>query len=313
MNPLRQRFLDDLQIRNYSSRTQKTYLEHIVRFARHFRRSPALLGPEEIRTYQLHLLNERHASWSSFNQAVCALRFLYRVTLQAPFPVEMIPYGKKPKSLPDVLSRDEVARLFVLVPQALERLMLQTTYACGLRASEVLALKVTDIDSSRMLLWVRHGKGNKDRAVPLSPALLDALRDHWRRRRPTLWLFPGSSPNGQRSLGWLQRVCRRAVLAAGFTKKVSLHTLRHSYATHLLEAGVDLLTIQRLLGHRDLQTTARYVHLTDPQLARTPGLLEGLPAATVPAVPAEEPLPVEVIEPVVPPPPEPEPPLVVPF
>jgi integrase/recombinase XerD len=308
MNPLRQRFLDDLRLRNYSPRTRKTYLEHVVRFARHFRRSPDLLGPEEIRTYQLHLLNERHASWSLFNQAVCALRFLYRTTLQAPFPVDMIPYGKKPKTLPDVLSRAEVARLFALVPQPLERLLLQTTYACGLRASEVLALKVTDIDSSRMLLWVRHGKGNKDRAVPLSPALLNALRDHWRRRRPTAWLFPGQSPNGQRSLGGLQRVCRRAVLAAGFTKKASLHTLRHSYATHLLEAGVDLLTIQRLLGHRDLQTTARYVHLTDPQLARTPGLLEGLPTVSTPA---DEPPPsVEAIEPVVPPPP---PPPVVPF
>jgi len=281
MNPLRQRFLDDLRLRNYSPRTQKTYIDHVARFARHFHRSPDRLGVEEIRTYQLHLLNDRHASWSVFNQAVCALRLFYRLTLHAPFAVDMIPYGKKPKSLPDVLSREEVAQLFALVPQPLERLMLQTTYACGLRASEVLALKITDIDSSRMLLWVRHGKGNKDRAVPLSPALLEALRAHWQRRRPTTWLFPGQTPSGQRSLGALQRVCRRAVLAAGFTKKASLHTLRHSYATHLLEAGVDLLTIQRLLGHRDLQTTARYVHLTDPQLARTPGLLEGLPAAPV--------------------------------
>jgi site-specific recombinase XerD len=315
MTPLRQRFLDDLRLRNYSPRTRKTYLEHIVRFARYFRRSPQHLGPEEIRAYQLYLLNERHASWSLFNQAVCALRFLYRVTLQAPFPVEMIPYGKKPKSLPDVLSRDEVARLFALVPRPFERLMLQTTYACGLRASEVLALKVSDIDSGRMLLWVRHGKGGKDRAVPLSPALLEALRRHWLAYRPTTWLFPGHSPNGQRSLGGLQRVCRRAVLAAGFTKKVSLHTLRHSYATHLLEAGVDLLTIQRLLGHRDLQTTARYVHLTDPQRARTPGLLEGLPAATVgesapPAEAVEPAAPLGPIEPVAPPP---EPPPAAPF
>jgi integrase/recombinase XerD len=301
MNPLRQRFLDDLRLRNYSPRTQKTYIDHVARFARHFHRSPDRLGAEEIRTYQLHLLNDRHASWSVFNQAVCALRLFYRVTLDAPFAVDMIPYGKKPKSLPTVLSREEVAQFFAVVPQPLERLMLQTTYACGLRASEVLALKVTDIDSSRMLLWVRHGKGNKDRAVPLSPVLLEALRAHWRRRRPTTWLFPGQTPSGQRSLGGLQRVCRRAVLAAGFTKKASLHTLRHSYATHLLEAGVDLLTIQRLLGHRDLQTTARYVHLTDPQLARTPGLLEGLPE--VPAAASEETAPAaEAIVPVAPPP-----------
>lgn len=300
MTPLRQRFLDDLRLRNYSPRTLTTYLRHVVRFSQHFGRSPDQLGPEEIRAYQLHLLQQQHASWSVFNQAVCALRFLYRVTLQAAFAVTMIPYGKKPKSLPAVLGRDEVARLFALVPQPLERLILQTTYACGLRASEVLNLRVGDIDSSRMLLWVRHGKGNKDRGVPLSPALLEALRTHWRQRRPTTWLFAGKTPSGQRSLGALQRVIRRAVVVAGFSKKVSLHTLRHSYATHLLEAGVDLLTIQRLLGHRDLQTTARYVHLTAPQLARTPGLLEGLPAvATAPTEPAATP-PLAVIVPVVP-------------
>jgi integrase/recombinase XerD len=277
MTPLRQRFLHDLQLRNYSPRTVQTYLQHVVRFARHFGRSPTQLGAEEVRQYQLHLLQERHASWSVFNQAVCALRFLYRVTLGAPFAVDMIPYGKRPRSLPAVLSRAEVAQLLALVPQPIERLILQTIYACGLRVSEVLGLRVGDIDSSRMLLWVRHGKGGKDRGVPLSPALLEALRAHWKRLRPTTWLFPGRTPTGQRSLGALQRVCRRAVRAAGFTKKVSLHTLRHSYATHLLEAGVDLLTIQRLLGHRDLQTTARYTHVTAPLLGRLPGLLEGLP------------------------------------
>jgi integrase/recombinase XerD len=278
MTALRRRFVEDLQVRNYSPRTVETYLQHVVRFARHFGRSPKDLGPEEIRQYQLHLLQERQASWSVFNQAVSALRFLYRVTLGAPFAVDMIPYGKRPRSLPAVLSRDEVAQLLALVPQPVERLILQTAYACGLRASEVLCLRVADIDSGRMVLWVRHGKGGKDRGVPLSPALLEALRAHWQRLRPTTWLFPGRTPSGRRSLGALQRVCRRAVRAAGFAKKVSLHTLRHSYATHLLEAGVDLVTIQRLLGHRDLQTTARYTHVTAPRLAGLPGLLEGLPA-----------------------------------
>jgi site-specific recombinase XerD len=306
MTPLRQRFLDDLRLRNYSPRTLECYLAHVIHFAGHFGRSPDQLGPEEIRAYQLHLLEKKHASWSAFNQAVCALRFLYRVTLRAPFAVDMIPYGKKPKSLPAVLSREEVAQLLALVPQPLERLILQTTYACGLRASEVLRLRVTDIESSRMLLWVRQGKGGKDRGVPLSPALLEALRAHWQRLRPTTWLFPGQAPNGQRSLGALQRVVRRAVLAAGFAKKVSLHTLRHSYATHLLEAGVDLITIQRLLGHRDLQTTARYIHLTAPRLAQTPGLLESLPA--VAADPPSVVPPPEVIAPVVPEVPAPAPP-----
>jgi site-specific recombinase XerD len=295
MTALRRRFVEDLRVRNYSPRTVETYLQHVVRFARHFGRSPKDLGPEEVRQYQLHLLQERQASWSVFNQAVCALRFLYRVTLGAPFAVDMIPYGKRPRSLPAVLSRDEVAQLLALVPQPVERLLLQTAYACGLRASEVLGLRVADVDSGRMVLWVRHGKGGKDRGVPLSPALLEALRAHWQRLRPTTWLFPGRTPSGRRSLGALQRVCRRAVRAAGFAKKVSLHTLRHSYATHLLEAGVDLMTIQRLLGHRDLQTTARYTHVTAPRLAGLPGLLEGLPVPPPPAAPA-----VAFIAPVVP-------------
>jgi len=243
MTPLRQRFLDDLRLRNYSPRTQQTYLHHVIRFARHFGRSPEQLGPEEIRGYQLYLLQERQASWSVFNQAVCALRFLYRVSLQAAFSVEMIPYGKRPKSLPAVLSREEVAQLLALVPSPGDRLILQTTYACGLRASEVLGVRVADIDSGRMLLWVRHGKGAKDRGVPLSPALLEALRAHWRQLRPATWLFPGKTPTGQRSLGALQRVCQRAVRAAGFRKRVSLHTFRHSFATHLLEMGYDIRTV----------------------------------------------------------------------
>jgi site-specific recombinase XerD len=275
----------------------------VVRFSKHFGRSPAHLGPEELRAYQLHLLHQRHASWSVFNQAVCALRFLYRVTLQAPFDVTMIPYGKKPQTLPAVLSREEVAQLFARVPQPLERLILQTTYACGLRASEVLGLRVGDIDGARMLLWVRHGKGQKDRGVPLSPALLEALRAHWRQRRPATWLFEGKAPNAQRSLGALQRVMRRAVRAAGLTKKVSLHTLRHSYATHLLEAGVDVVTIQRLLGHRDLHTTARYLHLSAPHLGRRPGLLEGLPGGANEPEAAPPPGGIDPVIPPLPPPP----------
>jgi integrase len=209
----------------------------------------------------------------------------------------MIPYGKKPTTFPAVLSREEVVPLFALVPQPVERLLLQIAYACGLRASAVLGLRVGDIDSSRLLLWVRHGKGRKDRSVPLSPALLEALRVHWQRLRPTTWLLPGQTPTGPRSRGALQRVVRRAVRAAGFTKKVRLHTLRHRYATHLLEAGVDRIPIQRLLGHRDLQTTARYIHRTAPRLAQTPGLLEDWTAAA--AVPSE-PAPLAVIAPVVP-------------
>jgi integrase/recombinase XerD len=281
MTPLRQRFQHDLQLRNYRPRTIQTYTEAVARFARHFGRSPEQLGPEEIRTYQLYLLHERHASWSSFNQVVCALRFLYRVTVPRPWAVEQIPYGKKPKSLPAVLSREEVVQLFAAVRLPVYRMLLQTAYAAGLRLSEVIRLRVTDIDSSRMLLWVRQGKGGKDRCVPLSPRLLALLRDYWQQFRPTTWLFPGGTPAGHRSLGGVQRACHEAVQRAGFTKKVSMHTLRHSYATHLLEAGTDLRTLQRLLGHNDLDTTARYTHLTQPLLAGTPSPLDLLPEAAV--------------------------------
>jgi site-specific recombinase XerD len=232
------------------------------------------------------------------------LRFLYRVTLGRPDVVTLIPYGKKPRTLPAVLSRPEVVPWFAQVPQPVERRMVETAYACGLRASERLRLRVADIDSRRMLVGVRHGQGGKDRAVPLSPARLEALRAYGRRRRPTHGRFAGQTPSGQRSLGALQRLVRQAVRAAGFTKQVSLHTLRHRYATHLLEAGVDLLTIQRRLGHRDLHTTARSLHRTAPRLAQTAGLRESLPQA--PAAAAAP--PPEVIAPAVPAPPPPAPP-----
>lgn len=279
MTPLRQRFQHDLQLRNYRSRTIQTYTEAVARFARHCGRSPEHLGPDDIRAYLLYLLHERRASWSTCNQAVSALRFLYRVTLPRPWAIEQIPYGKRPRSLPAVLSREEVVQLFAAVPLPLYRMLLQTAYAAGLRVSEVVRLRVTDIDSSRMLVWVRQGKGGKDRCVPLSPRLLALVRDYWQHCRPTTWLFPGGTPAGHLSIGAVQRACREAVQRAGFTKQVSMHTLRHTYATHLLEAGTDLRTLQRLLGHSDLDTTARYTHLTQPLLAGTPSPLDLLPEA----------------------------------
>jgi site-specific recombinase XerD len=274
MTPLRQRFRHDLALRNYSPRTIQTYTEAVVRFARYFGRSPERLGPEAIRTYQLYLLHERHVAWSTFNQAVCALRFLYRVTLRRPFLVEQIPYGKKPKTVPAVLSQEEVLRLFAALPDDRYRLLLRTAYAAGLRVSEVVRLRVQDIDSGRGLLLVHQGKGHKDRLVPLSPQLLVELRAYWQQVRPPHWLFPGQQPNTHLSVGQVQRVCHAAVQAAGLTKRASMHTLRHSYATHLLEAGVDLLTLQKLLGHRSLQTTIRYTHVTGPHLRDTPSPLD---------------------------------------
>jgi len=285
MTPLRQRLIQDLQLRNYAPRTIQTYTEAIARFARYFRRSPEHLGPEDIRAYQLYLLHQRHAAWSTFNQAVCALRFLYTVTLGRPHVVTAVPYGKKPKTIPAVLSQQEVLRLFAALPDDRYRTVLRTAYAAGLRVSEVVRLTVGDIDSGRGVLLVRQGKGGKDRLVPLSPQLLQELRAYWQQQRPAHWLFPGQRPGRHVSVGQVQRVCHRAVRAAGLTKRASMHTLRHSYATHLLEAGVDLLTLQKLLGHRSVQTTVRYTHVSGPHLRQTPSPLDLLAVPPAPPPP----------------------------
>ncbi len=280
MTPLRQRFVDDLRLRNYSRRTIERYVSCVAQFARHFGRSPEVLGPEEVRTYPLHLIG-RGVSWSMFNQTVCALRFLYGKTLQRPEQVPMIPFGKQPKTLPCVLSPDEVARLLEATQPGRERVMVQTAYACGLRLEELLHLQVTDIDSSRMVVHVHQGKGRKDRLVSLSPRLLEELRAYWRCHRPRTWLFPNRTQQGPLHAGTIQRQFRRAVKRAGLGKPATMHTLRHSFATHLLEAGVDVLTLQKLLGHAQLSTTALYLHLRREHFRRIPSLLDllGVPLA----------------------------------
>jgi site-specific recombinase XerD len=275
MTPLRQRLIHDLQLRNYSPRTVSCYVAASAHFAKHFGRSPEHLDAEHVRQYQLHLL-ARKVSWSRFNQAVCALRFLYGVTLQRPGLVTMIAYGKKPRSLPAVLSPDEVRCLFDSVDLPWFLMLLQTTYACGLRLGEVIGLRVTDIDSARMVIHLRCAKGNKDRLVPLSPALLALLRAYWRQHRPQEWLFPGRHKGKHVNHGSVQRLFRRYLCAAGITKKASMHTLRHSYATHVLEAGCDLATLQKLLGHNQLSTTLRYTHIGQTHLHRLASPLDTL-------------------------------------
>jgi len=294
MTPLRQRFVDDLRLRNYSPRTIEAYVAGVLRLAKHFGRSPELLGTEEIRAFQLHLL-QRHVSWSQFNQTVCALRFLYRVTLGRPDVVPLIPYGKRPKTLPCVLSPDEVARLFAAARCGRDRMLLQTAYACGLRLNELLHLEVSAIDSPRLLVHVRQGKGQKDRLVPLSLRLLAELRDYWRCYRPQRWLFPNATGQGPLCAGSVQRLIKRVRRRAGIGKPATMHTLRHSFATHLLEAGVDILTVQKMLGHRQLSTTAHYLHLRSDHLRRLPSLLELLPVPAAPrsaaAGPSDPPVP----------------------
>jgi site-specific recombinase XerD len=273
MTPLRQRFIDDLRLRNYARRTIQTYVGQVVGFARHFGRSPEVLGPDDIRAYQLHLL-QRRVSWSTFNQTVCALRFLYRTTLGSAETIPFLPFGKRPKTLPSVLSPEEVLRLLQAAPAGRDRALLQVAYGCGLRLDELLHLRVTDIDSARMVIHVRHGKGAKDRLVPLSLRLLQELRAYWALARPRPWLFPGQRADGTLTSSNVQRRFARWVKRAGISKRCSMHTLRHSYATHLLEAGVDVLTLKALMGHTSLQTTARYLHISTQRLQQTPSLLD---------------------------------------
>ena len=285
MTPLRQRLIDDLRLRNYSPRTIEAYVAGVARLARHFGRSPDQLGPEEIRAFQLHLV-ERKVSWSQFNQTACALRFFYGITLGRTEQLPEIPYGKRVKTLPSVLAPEEVVRLLAAARPGRERVMLQVAYACGLRIGELTCLQVTDIDSARMVVHVRQGKGRKDRLVPLSLRLLTELRTYWRLHRPYRWLFPGPSPDRPLCPSTLQKQCQRAVHRAGLKKRCTPHTLRHSYATHLLEAGVDLVTLQAILGHTDLRTTAHYLHVNSRRLQQTPSLLDLLvlpqPGSTAP-------------------------------
>ncbi len=275
MSALRQRLIEDMQVRNYSPRTVEAYVAAVAKLARHFMRSPDRLTMEEVRTFQVELLAKK-PSWSQFNQVVAGLRFFFGTTLARPGVVEMLPYGKKPKRLPTVLSVEEVGQLFESARPGRERVLMQTAYACGLRISELVELQVTDIDSARMVVNVRQGKGAKDRQVPLSARLLSELRTWWCRHRRKPWLFPGSTERSMdkpMNVTNVQRMCQKVVARAQLRKQASMHTLRHSYATHLLEAGVDVVTLQKLLGHTSLSTTARYLHLSTRQLQKMPDLL----------------------------------------
>jgi integrase/recombinase XerD len=286
MTPLRQRFLDDMRMRNFSIHTQKAYVRAVAEFAKHFNRSPDQLCQEHIREYLLHLIHKGFA-WNTYNQVRCALHFFYRVTLGRDWPLERLPYAKTPKKLPVVLSRDEVRQFFGATRRIKARAMLMTAYAAGLRASEVVALRIEDIDSQRMLLRVRQGKGQKDRYVMLSPVLLETLRAYWVKHRPTNWLFPG--PDVTKPVGAITftRVCGGVSARSGLSKWVTPHTLRHSFATHLLEDGVDIRTIQALLGHRSLRTTALYTFVAPEKMATTRSPLDTLFAT--PAPPTEIP------------------------
>jgi integrase/recombinase XerD len=280
MTPLRQRMIEDMKLRNYAPLTIKVYVLRVATFAKHFGKSPERLGAADVRAYLLYLVQEKHASWSYFDQALCALRFLYRTTLGKKWVIDGIGTPKKQKKLPVVLSPAEVARFFEAVTGLKHRAILMTAYAAGLRVSEVVALRVDDIDSQRMVIRIRQAKGHKDRYVMLSPRLLAILREYWKAARPTELLFPGNVPDRPITPRTVQKACREAQEAAGLGKRVTVHTLRHSFATHLLEAGTNLRTIQILLGHRSLSTTAAYTHVSTAALEATQSPLDRL---TLPA------------------------------
>ena len=285
MTPLRQRMLEDMQLRNLGTETQRAYLHYITGLARFYQTSPDHLSLEEIREYQLYMINERRYSPESVNAFVSATKFLYNVTLETPWPEGALPRCRVPLKLPVVLSAAEVYEFFQHVCTIRYRAALMTAYGAGLRVSEVVSLKVGDIDSKRMLVRVRQGKGKKDRYAMLSPRLLEVLRCWWRswhpagRRQnatPEDWLFPGWRKGRHMNVESLQTVCREAARAAGLSKRVTVHTLRHSFATHMLENGTDIRWIQALLGHSRIDTTARYAAVSPNAIAAVTSPLDRL-------------------------------------
>lgn len=281
VSPLRRRMIDDMSLRNLSPATQRSYLHAVTKFSRYFGRSPDRLGLEDVRAFQVYLVSQG-ISWGSLNQIVCALRFFYGVTLDRAEIPERIVYARMPRKLPTILSADEVVRFLEAVPSLKARAALTTAYAAGLRASEAASLKVADIDSDRMVIQIHHGKGAKDRTVMLSAQLLAILRTYWRLAHPQDFLFPGRNPDTPITTTCLHAACRSATKAAGLIKRVSVHTLRHSFATHLLESGVDIRIIQVLLGHSQLSTTARYTHVATTTIATTQSPLDLLNLEVLP-------------------------------
>jgi site-specific recombinase XerD len=290
ITPLRQRMIDDMRIRNLADNTQSAYLQQVIAYAEHFHRSPDELGLEAIRAYQLYLTQTRRLSSSSVSVATGALRFLYKVTLKRDWAIDEIPMPKRPFKLPVILSREEVMHFLESIDSVKHRAILMTAYAAGLRVSEAIHLKVTDIDSQRMMLRVEQGKGRKDRYIMLSPRLLEVLRDYWKTLRPSLWLFPGDLIGQPITRCAVELACQKAHRASGIAKPITPHSLRHAFATHLLESGTDIRTIQLLLGHRSLATTSRYLKVATSTVCATTSPFDCLPQveglATAPVPPA---------------------------
>jgi site-specific recombinase XerD len=278
MSPLRERLLHDLQLAKRSESTQDAYVRVVAEFAQFFGKSPDRLGRDHVRRFLLYLVNEKRASYSSYRQALSALRFFYRRTLGKDWVLEGIAPIKGRKRLPVVLSEEEVTRFFWALGSLKYRAILMVEYGSGLRVGEAIALRVTDIDSGRMVIRVDEGKGKNDRYVMLAERLLLVLREYWKAARPKDFLFPGRGKSGHISYNSVRRACQRAATGAGLKKNVTTHVMRHSFATHLMEHGTDLRIIQLLLGHRSLRTTAVYTHVSRKRLESTKSPLDLLDA-----------------------------------
>jgi site-specific recombinase XerD len=288
MTILRQRMTEDMRIRNLSSHTEASYLQQVSQFARYFGKSPDKLDAEDIRAYQLYLTKERELATSSIHIAIAALRFFYRTTLKRDWTFEeVLPLPKKPQKLPVVLSPQEVEDFLGCVKRLKARVILTTCYAAGLRISEAVSLRPTCIDSKRMVIRVVQGKGQKDRYVMLSVRLLEILRSYYKSERPKDWLFPGHYPGQPISTGAIEDACQKGRRICGISKPVTPHSLRHAFAVHMLEAGTDLRTIQLLLGHRSLATTARYLRIATNKVCANPSPLDLLPRP----IPEPKPMP----------------------
>ncbi len=278
MTSLRQRMTEDMQVRNLALNTQTSYVQQVSLFARHFDKSPEQLGPEDIRSYQVYLTNEKKLAPGSVLIAVAALRFLYKVSLKKDWTFEdVIPAPKKPQRLPVVLSPEEVLHFLSCVGSTKHRAILTTCYAAGLRISEAIRLKPANIDSQRMVIQVEQGKGQKDRYVMLSPKLLETLRSYFRAVRPKGWLFQGDVNGQPINRSSVELACQKARRLSGIRKPITPHSLRHGFAVHLLESGTDVRTIQLLLGHRSLATTARYLRIATSKVCSTSSPLDLLP------------------------------------
>jgi integrase/recombinase XerD len=287
MTRLRQRMLEDLQRRNYSPDTIRGYIRAVQQFAEYFGRSPEYLGAAELRRYQLYLLHEKKLALGTVENCISALRFLYKKTLKRrDLAFDDLPFPKQPHKLPTVLSQDEVTRLIDAAPNRMYRTMLMVLYGTGMRRTEASRLKVSDIDSQRMVIHIHSGKGLRDRDVPLTPKLLEMLRDYWRWKKPRVYLFPSKmgDPSVEQPISdkTVWNICRAVATRAGIHKKLGPHTLRHCFATHLLEAGTDLRTIQLLMGHERLEDTTIYLHLSQRHLHAAINPLDQLTLRTAP-------------------------------